>query len=137
MLIQSGAFDPDADKDLQTELDVGPQQSSTDIEEAADGAAAVATGAAVPSTPPQEAVEPGGPPGAAGQPPAAAAAANGTSKAADAGKGAHPKGEKAKVRACLVIRGRPRSLLCIGGAEEFFSKCVRCCMLQRGSMTTM
>lgn len=118
MLIQSGAFDPDADKDLQTELDVGPQQSSTDVEEAADGTAAVATGAAVPSTPPQEAVEPGGLPGAAGQqPPAAAVAANGASKAADAGKGAQPKGDKAKVRACLVVRRRPRSC-CASGCRR-------------------
>lgn len=96
MLIQSGAIDPDADKDFQLELDVDHQQASTDVEEAADAAAAVATGAAVPSTPPQEAAEHAGPPAAAVQ--AITAAANGAAELADSGKDAQPKASKSRVR---------------------------------------
>lgn len=95
MLIQSGAIDPDADKDLQAELDVEDPHNSMDMDEAAEAASAhvVATataavpagintasiaeaaGAAVPSTPPQESAEATGPP--AGDVAAAAAAVDG------------------------------------------------------------
>jgi hypothetical protein len=79
MLIRSGAFDPDADKELQAELkleDVHPLSDDDEVEDVAASVAATASGAAaaavaavveaasaaVPSTPPQEDLEPAGRP---------------------------------------------------------------------------
>lgn len=64
MLIQSGAIDPDADKDLQMELELEEQRAASDVEVAQQAAAVCDnlhvpdTGAAVPATPPQEAAQP-------------------------------------------------------------------------------
>lgn len=98
MLIQSGAFDPDADKDLQADLDLEHYHPSSDLEEvAAPAVAAVVataasaeTGAAVPSTPPQESAEPAERPtadmeatSAPVEPPAADISANDAPKVCD------------------------------------------------------